>query len=180
MDLNVLPHHSCDDDEHICLLQSIEPRKNPMQSRHAHIHDSHDVVAHDLGSDGGFLGHRQITRAGADDSDVSRVLGQRFLLDGHAAGEFVVDGVLEFFPQRFRVFESNPRDEDILFTLDEFTRDRHDLFRSFACAKDDFGETLSQRAMRVHLRESKVCHGRGLKRAQHLIPLGFSGAKLFQ
>ena len=32
--------------------------------------------------------------------------GQGLFLDGHAAREFVVDGVLEFLPQRPRVFRA--------------------------------------------------------------------------
>ena len=92
----------------------------------------------------------------------------------------MVNRVLEFFPQRLGVFGCDPRDEHILFAFDELARDGDDLGRSFARAEDDFGESLPQRAMCVHLREAKVCYGRSLKRAQHFIAPSFSSAEIFQ
>ena len=49
-----------------------------------------------------------------------------------------------------------------------------------ARAENDLRETLAQRAVRVHLREAEVRHGRGLKGAQDLVAAHAAGAKFFQ
>ena len=79
--------HAGDGDDDVRLLKRFHPREHPVQAGHADVVDALHAVAHDFGGDGGFLGHRQIARAGADDGDETGALGQRFFLDGHAAGE---------------------------------------------------------------------------------------------
>ena len=64
-----------------------------------HVVNPFDVVTHDLGRDRRLLGDRQITGAGANDPDGPRTPGPRFLLDGHAAGQGMVDGRFEFSAQ---------------------------------------------------------------------------------
>ena len=61
-----------------------------------------------------------------------------------------------------------------------FRGDFDDLLRRFAAAKNDFGKTLAERAVRVHLREAEVGHGRGLKRAQNLVAAHSARAEFFQ
>lgn len=151
-----------------------------MQAGHAHIHNPLNAIAHDLGRYGRFLRHRQITRSSTDDSDIARAPGQRLLLDGHAAREFVMDRVLEFFPQRAGVFGRDARDEDPLLVRHQGRCDFHDLNGRLARAKDDFGKAFAQRPVRVHLGEAEIRDRRGLKRMQHLIAAHAAGAKLFE
>ena len=91
-----------------------------------------------------------------------------------------MDGELEFPAQLPRLLRRDARDEDALFVFQEAAGDFQDLLRRFARAEDDFGKTLAQRAVRVHLREAEVGEGRGLEGAQHLVPVGFASAKFLQ
>ena len=162
------------------LLKRFHSREHPVQAGHADVVDALDAVAHDFGGDGGFLGHRQIARAGTDDGDEPGALGQRLFFDGHAAGEAMVDGGLEFFPQGVGMFGSDAGDEHRLAMIQKFGRDFDDLFRRLAGAKNHFGKIFPQRAVRVHLRETEVGHRRGLEGAENLCARDFPGAKLVQ
>ena len=84
-----------------------------------------------------------------------------------------MDGALEFFLQRAGVLGGDAGDEHRLAVLQKFGGDFDDLFRRLARAKDHFGEILAQRAVRVHLREAEVGHGRGLKCAARPFRAGF-------
>ena len=55
-----------------------------------------------------------------------------------------------------------------------------DLFRRFAAAENDFGETFAERAVCVHLREAEVGHRRGLERPQNLVAAHAARAELFE
>ena len=147
---------------------------------HADVVNALDAVAHDFGGDGGFLGHRQIARAGANDGDEPGALRQRLFLDGHAAGERMMDGALEFFAQRAGVFGVMRVTSTRLIVCQKFGGDFDDLLRRLARAKNHFGKTLAQGAMRVHLRKAEVGHRRGLKGLQDFLARNFSGAKLVQ
>ena len=71
-------------------------------------------------------------------------------------------------------------DEHLLPVLQQLGGDLHDLFRRLAGAKDDFGEILPERAVRVHPREAEVGHRRGLKCAQDFFARNCSGAESLQ
>ena len=101
-----------------------------MQAGHADVADALDAVAHDFGGDGGFLGHGQIARAGADDGDGAGAFARGLFFDGDAARDFVMDGALEFFAQRARMFGGDAGDEDALLALEEFGGDADDLRRA--------------------------------------------------
>jgi len=169
-----------DGDDDIRALEPVELGERAMQSGDADVMRAFDAVAHDFGGDGGFLGHRQIARAGADHGDEAGALRQRFFLDGHATGGGMMDGELEFFLQRAGVLGGDAGDEHRLAVLQKFRRDFDNLLRRLARTEDHFGEILAERAVRVHLREAEVGHRRGLKRVQHLLHRNFSGAKLLQ
>ncbi len=149
------------------------PREHPVQAGHADVVHAFHAVAHDFGGDGGFLGHRQIARAGADDGDEAGALAAWFFLDGHAAGDVVMDGAFEFFLQRAGVFGGDAGDEHWLSMLQQFGGDLDDLFRRLARAENHFGKIFAERAVRVHLRETEVGHGRGLKCAAEPFRAGF-------
>jgi len=100
------------------------------------------------------------------------------LLDGHAAGEVVMDGALEFFLQRAGVFGGDARDENLLAVFQKFGGNLYGLFRRLARAENDFGKIFPQRAMRVHLRETEISDRRGLEGAQDFFRRDFSRAKL--
>ena len=142
---------------------------NRCRPGHADVVNPFDAVAHDFRRDRRFLGHGQITRAGANDADGSGTFGQGFFLDGHAAGKRVMDGALEFFAQGAGMAVGDARDEHALFGRQNFGGDFDHLFRRFARAENDFGKTFAQRAVRVHLRETEVGHRRGLKCAQDFV-----------
>ena len=57
--------HSCHHDDHTRALQALPFRQESMETGDTHVVETIDVVAHELGGDGGFFGHRQIRRAGA-------------------------------------------------------------------------------------------------------------------
>ena len=82
--------------------------------------------------------------------------------------------------QRARMFAIDASDQDSLFALKNFRGDLDDLEWCFARAKDNLRETLSQRAVGVHLGEAEVNQRRGLKSAQHFLAAGLPGAKCFQ
>ena len=91
-----------------------------------------------------------------------------------------MDGALEIFLQYADVFGGDARDENLLSVFEQFGRDLDDLFRRLAGTKNDFGKIFSQRAMRVHLRETEVGDRSGLEGAQDFFLRDFSGAKLFE
>ena len=92
----------------------------------------------------------------------------------------MVDGALEFLPQRAGVLGGDAGDEHRLAEFKQFGGDFDDLLRRLARAKNDFGEIFPQRAVRVHLRETEIDHRRGLERPQDLVPAHAARAKLFQ
>jgi hypothetical protein len=91
-----------------------------------------------------------------------------------------MNGTLEFFPQRPRLFRRDARDEDALFTFQKFAGDFQNLRGSFSRAENDFWKSLPQTAVRVHLRETEVGNRRGLECAQRLITADFAGAELVE
>jgi len=151
-----------------------------MQTGNADIVNPFDTVAHDFRRYRRLLRHGQITGAGANDPDGSGTFGQGFFLDGHTAGKFVVSGKLEFFAQRAGLGASDTRDEHARFGRQNIRGYFDDLFRRFAAAENDFGETFAERTVRVHLRETEVGDGRGLKRAQNLVAAHSARAEFFQ
>ena len=96
-------------------------------------------------------------------------LGSGFFSMVTQRASFVVDGAFEFFAQRAGVFGVDAGDEHPLFALQKFGGDFDDLLRRLARAENDFGKTLAQRAVRVHLRKAEVGHRRGLEGAQDLV-----------
>ena len=72
------------------------------------------------------------------------------------------------------------RDQHALFPLEELGGDLHDLSRCLAGAEDDLGKPLAQRAVRIHLGETQVRHGRRLEPPQHLVTADATGAELFE
>ena len=63
--------HAGDRHNDVRALEQLHPRQHPVQARDADIVDSFHPISHDFRGDRGFLGDRQITRAGADDGDES-------------------------------------------------------------------------------------------------------------
>ena len=92
----------------------------------------------------------------------------------------MMDGALEFFPQRAGVFGGDARDEHALPVFQKLGGDFDDLLRRLARAENDFGKIFAQRAVRVHLRKAEVGHRRGLEGAQDLVAAHAAGAELFQ
>jgi hypothetical protein len=92
----------------------------------------------------------------------------------------VVDGELEFFAQRAGMGVGDTRDEYARFRCQDFRGYFDDLFRRFAAAKNDFGETFAERAVRVHPREAEVGHRCGLERPQDLVAAHSACAELFE
>jgi hypothetical protein len=91
-----------------------------------------------------------------------------------------MDGRFEFPAQFPRLLRRDACDEDALFVFQEAVGDFQNLIRCLARGEDDFGKTLAQRTMCVHLREAEVGEGRGLKGTQHLVPACLAGAKFLQ
>jgi len=75
---------------------------------------------------------------------------------------------------------SDTRDEHARFGGQDFRGNFDDLFRRFAAAENDFGETFAERAVRVHPREAEVGHRCGLERPQDLVAADSARAELFQ
>src|ERR1035441_1376110 len=73
-----------------------------------------------------------------------------------------------------------PRDENARIGRQNFRGYFDDLFRRFAAAENDFGKTLAERTVHVHLRETEVGDRRGLKCAQDFFARNCSGAELFK
>ena len=73
-----------------------------------------------------------------------------------------------------------PRDEQPLLAPPDLPGDLHHLRRRLAPAIDDLGESLAQRPMRVHLRETQFRHRRRLEGAHHLRQTDFAAAEFFQ
>ena len=92
----------------------------------------------------------------------------------------MMNGMLEFFAQRAGVIAIDARHEHTLFLLQKFCRDFCDLLRRFTRAEYHLRETLAQRAVRVHLRKTKVGHRRGLERLQNPVAAHTAGAEFFQ
>ena len=92
----------------------------------------------------------------------------------------MVDGGLEFFAQRAGMCIGDARDENARIGRQNFRGYFDDLFRRFAAAENDFGKTLAERTVHVHLRETEVGDRRGLKCAQDFFARNYSGAELFQ
>ena len=151
-----------------------------MQTGNADIADAFDAVAHDFRGHGRFLGHRQVARAGTNDGDGSRQLGQRLFLDGHAPGQFMVHGPLEAPAQQARVLLPDASDQDVLLVLKELGGNLDDLRGRFTGAEDDLGEASAQRTVGVYGGEAKLHHGRRLEFAQHLVAAGAARSKLLQ
>ena len=91
-----------------------------------------------------------------------------------------MNGALEFFAQRAGMCVGDARDENARIGRQNFRGYFDNLLRRFAAAENDFGKTLAERAVRVHLRETEVGDGRGLKCAQDFFARNCSSAELFQ
>src|ERR1019366_1741263 len=101
-------------------------------------------------------------------------------LNRDTAGDWMMDGVPEFFLQRAGMFGRDARGQDGLTVRQKFRGDTDDLFRSFARTKSDFGEIFPERAVHVHLRKAEVGHRRGLEEVQNLFTRDFPGAKILE
>ena len=105
--------------------------QKPMQPGHAHVINPFHPIAHDFGGDNRFLGDGQVAGPGADDGDGSRPFGERFFLDGHATGDRMEDGGLEFFSHQARLIRGQPCDQDSVFPGQNGGRDFHNLRARF-------------------------------------------------
>ena len=155
-------------------------RQQPVQTGNAGVADPLDPVAHDFGGHGRFLGHRQVTRAGANDGDGAGPFRQRPFLDGHTTGDGVVNRLLEFFAQRPGLFGRDAGDQHPLFLGQDVRGDFNRLIRRFTGTKNHFGKTLAQGAMCVHLGKAKIGQRRGLKGAEHLPATRTASPESFQ
>ena len=82
--------HAGRDDQHLGLLQAFAFAEQAVDAGHADVVDGLDLVAHDLGGNNSFLGHRNIGRTGAQHGDGALAFGQGLVRDGDGAGGFVV------------------------------------------------------------------------------------------
>ncbi|MPM95800.1 hypothetical protein SDC9_142955 [bioreactor metagenome] len=139
-----------------------------MDARHAHVVDADDPVAHDLGGEGGLLGHRDIagasrgdhhrpsggSRSGKGDSDPGQgmVLQLQLAADivcgllGHAGDQHVAAAPLTHGPENSR-----------------------DLLRRFSRPVDHFGRALTHPPVKIHLGKAKVLEGGLLELQQRLL-----------
>src|SRR4029077_17759230 len=102
-----------------------------MQTGDTNIANTFDLVAHDFGRNCRLLSNGQITGSSANDGNMAGTPGRRFFLDGYTTGDVMVNSTFEFFAQRARVFRTDARHENALFTLKKFGGDLDDLFRRF-------------------------------------------------
>ena len=107
-------------------------------------------------------------------------LGRGLRLDGHTPRQLVINGALELPAQPARMFGRDAGDQHALLALEQLGRDLHHLVRRLARAKDDLGEPLPQRAVRIHLRKAKVRHRRRLELPQDFVPADAARSKLLQ
>jgi hypothetical protein len=172
--------HAGDHDQDVCALDLFVAIQQTVESRHAHVEESFDAVAHDIGGDGSLLGHRNIAGARAEDGNDARSFRQGLFRDRDATGFRVMDGVFEFPADGPRMEGSDPGDEHWLFLFGELGGDPDHLFRGLPGAEDDFRKTFSQRAVRVHGGKAELRHRRGLECAEGMLERDLSGAEQFQ
>lgn len=67
--------------------------ENSMKSGYSNIEDALDLIAHDIGGDGGFFSDGYVTGPGAEDGDSSLPFWERLFLEGETAGCLVVGGM---------------------------------------------------------------------------------------
>jgi hypothetical protein len=71
----------------------IELAQQPVQSRHTHIVNPLDIIAHDLRGDDRFFRHGNVARASTHNSDRSGAFSVCFFADRHAACPLVMHRV---------------------------------------------------------------------------------------
>ena len=78
------------------------------------------------------------------------------------------------------VFGGGASHEYAILALHDLGRYGRDLFRFFAGTENNFRKSLSQRAVRIHLREAKVVDRLGTKSVQHRGLIDFAGFEPLQ
>ena len=78
------------------------------------------------------------------------------------------------------VFGSGASHEHAILALHDLGRYGRDLFRCFAGTEKDLRKSLSQRAVRIHLREAKVVDRLGTKSVQDRGLIDFAGFEPLQ
>ncbi len=116
--------------------------ENAVNSRDAGIPNAPDLVAHCLGGECGFLGHRDVARSGCDDGDLTGTdLGRITHQPDHACG--FVPFCLGIHVADLAVnFSVGTSDQDVRSPLDELFEDPGDLIGRFALAEYHFRKTL--------------------------------------
>ena len=127
-------------------------RQQAVNPRHPDIKHPLDPVTHHFGGRRRFLGHRHIagTCRHHQDEPVG-VLRQRFALQDHQSGPFVIHCIRQHRFHRSVNFRRSPAGQNIRADSGQLAHRPHDLFRGFTRAKHHFRKPLPQGTVMVDL-----------------------------
>lgn len=151
--------HAGDDDQHIGIAKEIHMSKQAMEAGDTDVEQALDCMAHELGGNGGFLGHWQVAGAGAEDRNVAMAFGERRVLESDATSLRVVYGFAIPFADRASVFRADASDEDPSMGLVKLGRNFFDLLGRFTGAEDDFGKPFACGPFQIDLGKAKIYDG---------------------
>ena len=128
-----------------------------MQTRDADIGDAHDIRAHRFQRYRGFIGDRQIGRAGAYHADGSGQCGSFApIIYANDARRFVPLRIGQRFANGFELCEIGARRQHCRARIIKMQRDFAHLRRGFALRKNDFGKADARFALMIEARETDV------------------------
>ena len=168
--------HAGTDDDDARFREHAAMGKKAMDARHSDVVKRLDVVAHEFGSDDGFLGDGNVAGSGGDDGDgalrasltpLGAVSAARGVVATQcdAAGERTIFGLWNLCRNGAELLFGGAGGEDIALGMmrGEVREDLGDLCGSFALAEDDFGHSVAQGAMVVELGKAEVFEGKMAK-----------------
>ena len=150
-----------------------------VQSGHANIVDTVDLVAHQLCRDRGLLSNGQIGRAGADEADAAKGFARK-AIHRRGSGYLVVLTVRDALLQPPEDFGVDARDEEAAGAFNQPLGDSDDLFRRLPLAEHDLRQVVAEGAVVVEFGEPQVFVGQMPQAVEGIVYAGFAARDGFQ